>query len=170
MPVGSGRWDASGTGPQVYENRSWAVIHRTTGCSGNWARSAVYPRGRGGMTRGTSSVWSGELRQFQAPLQNIQLRPRADPPLQMPPWRRRSTTSCSVARHMRHSAGPDRQRQAVFGTHPPARAVSERDRPRTTHRSSARPRQRPLFLCDCRTLRRCPNPHPHGAAAAGAAA
>ena len=32
----------------------------------------------------------------------FRLRPRADPPLQMPPWRRRSTTSCSVERPASH--------------------------------------------------------------------
>lgn len=46
--------------------------------SSNGARSAAYPQGRGGMSGGTSSAWSGELPQFQALLWTIRLRPRAD--------------------------------------------------------------------------------------------
>ena len=41
------------------------------------ATSGKYPQARGGMTGGTSSVWSGELRQFQALPRKIRLRPRA---------------------------------------------------------------------------------------------
>ena len=39
----------------------------------------MYPHGRGGMTGGTSSPWSGEARYFQVLAQKLRLRPRADP-------------------------------------------------------------------------------------------
>ena len=74
---------------------------------------------------------------------SVRLRPRADPPSQVPPWRWCSATSRSVARQ--GPAETDQQRQAMFGAHPPQRCCNAPTGARTTP-APAHARGEPMLI------------------------
>ena len=148
---------------QVSENGSSAAIRpfarpggTITRRSGNGARSAVYPQGRGGMTGGTSSPWSGEAQYFQALVQKLRLRPRACSP------------PCADVRWPPLTAG--RQLPSVSGTLPPRRCSNAPIAGHRTHGSSGSHGSDRFFLCACRPFWPYPSHHPCSAPAAGATA